>query len=238
MMLGENCTWGHTSWTTCCLVQRAGLVQGDDATEPSPQIRSRAPLVLGASITQAPLMFPRPWGAVRTLWASWARNAVHGDAQRKAGTFPVHQEMAVFSPRCRVSEKPPPSMVCPGRGLDPHPRGPGPSTGPGECSPSSTLCLGVKHHAAQVQGPQATKRRSCPGLEQALWPSMVHSVMAPVRKAGGSSRQGVAPKTHGALPRFPGMQRDRLMLDTRKMAGQAHSVQTGASEGGPCRATA
>lgn len=66
----------------------------------------------------------------------------------------------------------------------------------------------------------------------------VRKVMAPVSKARGSSRQGVAPKTHRVLPRFTGVQRDRLMLDSSKMAGQFHSVQTGASEGGPCRATA
>lgn len=53
---------------------------------------------------------PTSPGGIRTLWASWVRSAapVHGGAQRKVSTFPVHQEMAVFSLRCHVSEKPPP----------------------------------------------------------------------------------------------------------------------------------
>lgn len=206
--------------------QRARQSQGDDAVPTNPEPCTSRPWCQHHT---GPADVPTSPGGVRTLWASWVRSA-------EPAPFPCPSGNGGVQPRCHLSERPPPvSQVCPGRGLDPRPRGPGLSTGPRECSSSPALCLrGTRFIEGEEGGSQSEARprlRSralrprrgaavqasndpCPSLR----PSTVHPVTAPVREAG-------AAPARVWLQRFT-----ELRLDSSRAEGQAreaHGVQTG-----------
>lgn len=154
------------------------------------------------------------------------------------------------SPRCHLSEGPPRvPQVCPGRGLDPVrvvqdcQLVPSPILGlqgtrfiEGEEGGSRAEGRGVKHRPPRLRSGALRPRRGAavqawnePRLPQL---AAFHGSRGdgPGEKGQGQLPPGVAPKTHGAPPRFPGVQRDKL--DTSELAGEAHRVQTGARDVG------
>lgn len=183
-------TWGGTLGSPLLDQPAAGTREQDRAREtvlPRPPQTWTVHLVLGASLTQAPRRSPLP-GWRRDPLASWARSPApaHGGARGEVGTFPLPiRKRQCPAPDAAYLRGLCVPQVCPGRGLDPRPRGPRLSTGPREHSPSPACVsmapgpskvreegaegLGVKHRPPRLRSRALRpRRRSCPGLRRAL----------------------------------------------------------------------